>query len=150
MLIGVTLAGGSLHHTRNTSSGAFIGRAASGSVSYGYRIGDDGRPEIYEPEAEVMRRNFQRYVEERLGGPEITRLLTNKNAATPQPGAQWHNSFVMAILSKEVYEGEWRYGKKRWISAEDGQVVRPATGRLLGSESHSPTGISRKPGTWPS
>ena len=51
------------------------GRIPNGAVPYGYRIGDDGRPEIYEPEAEVVRRIFRRYVEERLGGNEITRRL---------------------------------------------------------------------------
>ena len=101
------------------------GRMPNGAVSYGYRIGDDGRPEIYEPEAEVVRRIFRRYVEELIGGTEITRQLTSENAPTAHPGAQIHHAFVMAMLSKEVYKGEWTYGQARWISTEDGQVVHP-------------------------
>ena len=58
------------------------GRIPNGAVAYGYRIGDDGRPEIYEPEAEVVRRIFRQYVEERLGGNEVTRRLNNENAPT--------------------------------------------------------------------
>ena len=97
----------------------------SGSVPYGYRIGEDGRPEIYEPEAEVVRRVFRQYVEELMGGTEITRQLTSENAPTAHPGAQIHHAFVMAMLSKEVYKGEWTYGQARWISTENGQVVHP-------------------------
>ena len=37
------------------------GRVPSGSIPYGYRIGDDGKPEIVEHEAEVVRRIFSAY-----------------------------------------------------------------------------------------
>ena len=101
------------------------GRIPNGAVPYGYRIGDDGRPEIYEPEAEVVRRIFRQYVEERLGGNEITRLLTIDNAPTSKPGSRWHQAFVTALISKEVYKGVWWYGQNRWTSTEDGEVVHP-------------------------
>ncbi len=101
------------------------GRIPNGAVPYGYRIGDDGRPEIYEPEAEVVRRIFRRYVEERLGGNEITLRLNNENAPTSKPGSRWHQAFVTALISKEVYKGVWWYGKNRWTSTEDGEVVHP-------------------------
>ena len=101
------------------------GRIPNGAVPYGYRIGDDGRPEIYEPEAEVVRRIFRQYVEERLGGNEITRRLNNENAPTSKPGSRWHQAFVTALISKEVYKGVWWYGKNRWTSTEDGEVVHP-------------------------
>ena len=76
------------------------GRMPTGSIPYGYRIGEDGRPEIYEPEAEVVRRVFRQYVEEGLAGTEITRRLTIGNAPTAHPGSQWHHAFMMAMLSK--------------------------------------------------
>ena len=101
------------------------GRMPSGSVPYGYRIGDDDGPEIYEPEAEVVRRIFRQYVEERLGGNEITRRLNNENAPTSKPGSRWHQAFVTGLISKEVYKGVWRYGQNRWTSTEDGEVVHP-------------------------
>ncbi len=101
------------------------GRIPNGAVPYGYRIGDDGRPEIYEPEAEVVRRIFRQYVEEGLGGNEITRRLNNENAPTSKPGSRWHQAFVTGLISKEVYKGVWRYGQNRWTSTEDGEVVHP-------------------------
>ena len=36
------------------------GRMPTGSIPYGYSIGEDGKPEICEPEAEVVRRIFRR------------------------------------------------------------------------------------------
>ena len=101
------------------------GRIPNGAVPYGYRIGDDGRPEIYEPEAEVVRRIYRRYVKERLGGNEITRRLTSENAPTSKPGSRWHQAFVTALISKEVYKGVWWYGQNRWTSTDDGEVVHP-------------------------
>ena len=43
------------------------GRVPTGGVPYGYRIGDDGRFEVVEEQAEVVRRIFRMYVDERMG-----------------------------------------------------------------------------------
>ena len=44
------------------------GRMPNGSLPYGYRTGADGRPAVYEPEAEVVRRIFRQYVHEGMAG----------------------------------------------------------------------------------
>ena len=44
------------------------GRAPTGRLPYGYRIGDDGRPEVIEEQAEVVRRIFHMYVHEGNAG----------------------------------------------------------------------------------
>ena len=51
------------------------GRIPIGNVPYGYRVGEDGRPEIVESEAEVVRRIYRMYVNEGKGAPAITRQL---------------------------------------------------------------------------
>ena len=38
------------------------GRVPMGVLPYGYRIGDDGRPEVVEEQAEIVRRIFHMYV----------------------------------------------------------------------------------------
>ena len=43
------------------------GRVPTGGLPYGYRIGDDGRPEAIEEQAEVVRRIFHMYVHEGMG-----------------------------------------------------------------------------------
>ena len=99
------------------------GRMPVGALSYGYRIGDDGKPEIYEPEAEVVRRIFHMYVHEGMSGSTISRQLARDNAPTFNPGSRWHKSFLSALLGKEVYKGNWWYGKSRWVATEGGETV---------------------------
>ena len=99
------------------------GRMPVGALSYGYRIGDDGKPEIYEPEAEVVRRIFHMYVHEGMSGSTISRQLARDNAPTFNPGSRWHKSFLSALLGKDVYKGNWWYGKSRWVATEGGETV---------------------------
>ena len=99
------------------------GRMPNGSVPYGYRTGADGKPEIHEPEAEVVRRIFRQYVHEGMVGMAITRQLARDNAPMRRPGSQWHNAYVCALLGKEVYKGSWWYGKARWTATEGGDQV---------------------------
>ena len=47
------------------------GKWPAGSLPYGLRRGADGRPEIVEAEADVVRRLFDLYANERLGVPAI-------------------------------------------------------------------------------
>ena len=99
------------------------GRMPNGSVPYGYRIGEDGKSVVYEPEAEVVRRIFRQYVHEDMVGLAIARQLAQDNAPTWRPGSRWHNAYVCALLGKEVYKGTWWYGKARWVATEGGDQV---------------------------
>ena len=94
------------------------GRMPNGSVPYGYRTGEDGRPVVYEPEAEIVQLIFHLYVHEGMVGLEIARQLARDNAPTWRPGSRWQNSYVHTLLGKEVYKGTWWYGKARWIATE--------------------------------
>ena len=76
------------------------GRMPNGSVPYGYRIGEDGRPVVYEPEAEIVQRIFHLYVHEGMVGLEIARQLARDNAPTWRPGSRWQNSYVHTLLGK--------------------------------------------------
>ena len=99
------------------------GRMPNGSVPYGYRVGEDGKPVVYEPEAEVVRHIFRLYVHEGMVGMAIARQLSRDNAPTWKPGSRWHNAYVCALLGKEVYKGTWWYGKARWTATEGGEQV---------------------------
>ena len=101
------------------------GRMPAGAPPYGYRTGDDGRPEIYEPEAEVVRRIFQMYVHEDMTGTDIIRRLTSDGAPLRNPGSRWHKAYVSDILRREVYRGTWHYGRARWVVTEAGERVYP-------------------------
>ena len=109
------------------------GRMPNGSLPYGYRIGEDGRPVVYEPEANVVRRIFRQYVHEGIVGLEIARQLARDDAPTWRPGSRWQNSYVHSLLGKEVYKGTWWYGKARWVATEGrDRVIRQPEDTWIG------------------
>ena len=99
------------------------GRMPAGAPPYGYRTGDDSKPEICEPEAEVVRRIFHMYVHEGMAGSAITSRLSRDTAPLRNPGSRWHKAYVSDILGNEVYKGSWWYGRSRWVVTEAGETV---------------------------
>ena len=100
------------------------GRVPNNGVPYGYRIGDDGRPEIAQVEAEVVRRIFNQYAHEEIGIPLIARQLTDDGVPTAKPnGKQWYHSHIHRILRNEAYKGTWWYGKTRQVATEEGRKI---------------------------
>ena len=99
------------------------GRAPTGRFPYGYRIGDDGRPEVIEEQAEVVRRIFQMYVHEGMRAYSIAVRLTDEEVPTQTGKLTWLQSRVHHILGNATYTGLWVYGKYRHVSTEDGMKV---------------------------
>ena len=99
------------------------GRVPTGGVPYGYRIGDDGRFEVVEEQAEVVRRIFRMYVDERMGSYSIAVRLTDEGVPTQSGKTLWFQSRVHHILRNATYTGTWVYGRYRHVSTEDGMKV---------------------------
>ena len=99
------------------------GRAPTGRLPYGYRIGDDGRPVVVEEQAEVVRRIFHMYVHEGMRAYSITVRLTDEEVPTQAGKLTWLQSRVHHILGNATYTGSWVYGKYRHVSTEDGMKV---------------------------
>ena len=99
------------------------GRVPTGGLPYGYRIGDDGRPEMVEEQAEVVRRIFHMYVHERMGAHSIAVRLTDEGILTQTGKMLWLQSRVHHILGNATYTGTWVYGKYRHVSTEDGMKI---------------------------
>ncbi len=99
------------------------GRIPSGGLPYGYRIGDDGKPEVVGEEAEVVRRIFRQYVHEDMGTRSITRRLAEEGVPHSSSAKRWHQSHVYRMLGNETYKGVWTYGQTRVISTDDGKKV---------------------------
>ena len=99
------------------------GRVPTGGVPYGYRIGDDGRFEVVEEQAEVVRRIFRMYVDERMGSYSIAVRLTDEGVPTQSGKMLWLQSRVHHILRNATYTGTWVYGRYRHVSTEDGMKV---------------------------
>ena len=99
------------------------GRVPTGNLPYGYCIGDDGRPEVVEEQAEVVRRIFHMYVHEGLRAYSIAVRLTDEGIPTQSGKLLWLQSRVHHILGNATYTGTWVYGKYRHVSTEDGMKV---------------------------
>ena len=99
------------------------GRIPTGSLPYGYRTGDDGRPEIYEAEAEIVRRIFRQYVHEGMGSTSIAWQLMDEGVPAPGSGKRWHQAYVHTLLRNTTYKGTWSYGQTRQVLTEQGRRV---------------------------
>ena len=99
------------------------GRVPTGGLPYGYRIGDDGRPEVIEEQAEVVRRIFHMYVHEGMRAYSIAVRLTDDEVPTQTGKLTWLQSRVHHILGNATYTGSWVYGKYRHVATEDGMKV---------------------------
>ena len=76
----------------------------------GYRKGEDGRPEIVEEEATIVRDIYNAF----LAGKSITQIandLTARSIPTPGGKKKWSISTVRSILGNEKYKGDARLQK---------------------------------------
>ena len=91
------------------------GRMPTGSVPYGYRIGEDGRPEIVAEEAATVREVFQLYASGRTVA-EIMRIVDFPR----------HRNNLSKYLGERAYVGDgWRYGVERVTTTDSGRVRKP-------------------------
>lgn len=90
---------------RRMESGEYL----NGNAPYGFRIADKSLA-IYEPEAQVVREIFRRY----LSGwslSELARDLTSRGVPTKNDSCRWRPSNISYILSNERYVGDCCYQK---------------------------------------
>lgn len=71
----------------------------------GYKKGKDGRPEIVEEEAVIIRQIYDLFLKGKTIN-EIAATLTKMRVPTPTGKAKWSVSTVKSILSNEKYKGE--------------------------------------------
>ena len=81
---------------------------AIGRPPYGYRVGDDGRYEIDDDEALIVRRIFNLYLHEGLGIRRIAQRL-NEDGVETRRGRNWSMVSIRDLLRNPVYIG--RYDK---------------------------------------
>lgn len=70
----------------------------------GYKKGEDGRPEIVEEEAVIVRQIYQLFLEGHTIN-DIARTLTEEGIPTPGGKKKWSVSTVKSILTNEKYRG---------------------------------------------
>jgi site-specific DNA recombinase len=77
---------------------------------YGYRY-NDGKMEIVEEEAEIVREIFQ--MAKRMGAWRIAEELTRKGIPSPKGRDKWQKSEILRILYNPVYAGKPALGRGR-------------------------------------
>ena len=83
----------------------------NGSVPLGFRRGKDGRAEIVEDEANIIREIFRRVAD----GEQLIRIVEdfNRRGLRTKKGALWNKSSFNKILSNERYIGVYLYKEYR-------------------------------------
>lgn len=70
----------------------------------GYKKGTDGKPEIVEDEAVIIRQIYRLYLEGKTPS-SIAAILTSEGIPSPAGCPQWLNNTVISILTNEKYYG---------------------------------------------
>ena len=78
------------------------GRIPQGRPPFGYTIGADGRAEVVDDEADVVRVMFTMYAE----GQRIQPIQAYAEAMTGRP---WSSARAHKVLSRSAYKGRWTY-----------------------------------------
>jgi site-specific DNA recombinase len=99
------------------------GEIVSPDVPFGYmkiprRDGVPAHAEIQEPEAVIVRRIFDSYVNESLTVRQIAKQLTLERIPTPRNVGQWSWSAVDRVLHEEAYIGTYYYNRKQCVPIE--------------------------------
>lgn len=104
-------------------------RAKEGKVAFsynsflGYKRGSDGKPEIVEDEAKIVRVIFDKYIE----GDSIRKIadyLNGNQIKTPTGKSVWYYGTVRSILSNEKYKGDALINKTYVVDCISKKVKR--------------------------
>ncbi|KPK12290.1 MAG: hypothetical protein AMJ56_05025 [Anaerolineae bacterium SG8_19] len=100
---------------RGAKAKAERGLFVSGQPPYGYKINRDvpGGLEVDENQAQIVRRIFSLFVEDRLSIRGITELLSDEGVKTFHGRTNWAKSTVARILGNSTYAGRWYYNRRR-------------------------------------
>jgi site-specific DNA recombinase len=104
------------------------GEVVSWKAPYGYRrvprdASGPARLEVFEPEADVVRRIYDDYVNGGRSIRQVMRALNAEQVPTPTGKAEWWHSTVCRVLSNEAYIG------RVYINQPQSVPARPGTGR---------------------
>lgn len=98
---------------------ARAGNWVSGAAPFGYRITDEKKLEIYEPEAETVKLVFSLY-REGMSTVEVAKYLNAREIPTPSRSkgtrnksvGKWHAGHISIILRNKAYSGFYEYLKR--------------------------------------
>ncbi|HWI66021.1 MAG TPA: recombinase family protein [Symbiobacteriaceae bacterium] len=99
--------------TRGKRGKLKAGRRPNGAAPYGYRHRKEtDQLEIYEPEAQWVRRIFAWVAHEQAAVHTVTRRLNDLGVPRKRNGSLWHRSVVAGLLRNPAYCGEMRCNRQ--------------------------------------
>lgn len=104
---------------RSTASGKDVGN----KPPYGYKKNDQMILEVYEPEAEIVRKIYDWSIGG-MGRVSIAQKLTDLAIPSPSGKEHWSHVTVLRILKNEKYKGDQVYGRNQFVKQEDGQYIK--------------------------
>lgn len=87
------------------------GKQPGGRPPYGYQL-IDGKHEIYEPEAEVVRMVFDWLAKEEMALRAIQLRLNKLGVPTREGKRWWQRATLYRIVRDQTYVGNWYYNKR--------------------------------------
>ncbi len=87
----------------------------------GYKKGEDGKPEIVEEEAKVIRLIYRLFLEGATASG-IAKELTRRKIKTPHRKNKWYKTTVDSILTNEKYKGDALLQKKFTVDFLQGKM----------------------------
>jgi len=87
------------------------GKQPGGKAPYGYRL-VDGKHEIYEPEAEIVRMIFDWLAKEGMSLRAIQLRLNRLGVPTRSGKQWWQRATLYRTVREEAYIGNWYYNKR--------------------------------------
>lgn len=94
---------------------AMEGKWPNGTPPLGYELQSDGRLQIDEPEATLVRRIFDRYLETQ-SMPAVARELNQQSALKREH--RWTSAVISAVLTNRMYVGEYSVGEVERVESE--------------------------------
>lgn len=104
---------------RSTAAGKDVGN----KPPYGYRKSEKMVLEIFEEEAEIVRKIYDWSISG-LGRVSIAQRLTDMAIPSPTGKEHWSHVTVLRILKNEKYKGDQVYGRNQFVKQEDGQYKK--------------------------
>ncbi|WP_051321935.1 recombinase family protein [Alicyclobacillus contaminans] len=118
--------------TEGKYDGAARGNWVAGSVPYGYRYNAETQTLQPTPdEADVVRRIFSWYGEERLGYRAIVDRLQQHGYVSPRGNAKWHPEVIRRMLRNPAYRGTLVFRKTERNPLTGRVTERPSDERIV-------------------
>lgn len=96
---------------RGLTENVIHGKCNGGRLTFGYRVGEDHRFHVYEPEAAIVRECYDLYVNKGMSAHAIAKLMRDRGVRR-KSGKPISNAGMAHLLCNEKYIGRYTHGRR--------------------------------------